>query len=106
MPILSPKQIQEVKRELQPTAARPTEGFDLSALLKEKNLAPEQVLEQVQMLMVFGETGSIQLGAAKIAAELNGLLKKDMVAAPIPVIINIVDSGFVGINPILIPRTT
>lgn len=102
MPLLDPKQIHAVlQREAIPAARR--ERSDLSQLLEDANLSPSEVLEQLSNVMRCGETEGNRLRAAETALKLNGLLTPED-HRDFTVIINISDSEFGDINPILIPR--
>ena len=102
---LTPGGIREVLKEssLVPSAGRQAKG-DLSLLLEEAKLSPQEILSQVGELMHYGETGAIKARAAEIGLKLNGMLSSDD-GIKIPIVnIIIQDSQYTGINPILIPR--
>jgi hypothetical protein len=100
MPLLSPSQIHQV---LKKTPREPGEKKNISQLLEDNNLSPEEVLDNLSAMMRAGDNDSTRLNAAKIALQLNGLLNKDDLAQVPNVVINIIDSNF-SVNPILIPR--
>ena len=57
-------------------------------------------------LLRSGENDGVRLRAAEMGLKLNKLLGDDSQRPDFSVTINIVDSEFTSLNPILIPRTT
>jgi hypothetical protein len=104
MPLLSPNQIHQVLKN--EALDSPKTKSELESLLRNNNLSKEEVLENLALLMRSGETDGVRLRAAETALKLNGLLTGDDEKSNFSVTIIINDSQFVGVNPILIPRTT
>lgn len=102
MSLLDPRQIHEVLRRETSVAPR-RNRTELSQLLEENNLSAPEVLDQLSNLMRCGETEGNRLRAAELALKLNGLLTPED-NRDFTVIININDSQFTDVNPILIPR--
>ena len=102
MPLLDPKQIHAVLRDSLPPTVR-ADKSDLALLLERANLSPEEVLDQLANIVRGGETEGNRLRATEMALKLNGMLTPDD-NRDMTVIINIQDSQFSEINPILIPR--
>ncbi len=105
MSLLNPKQIYEVLQAEKPQ--RPATAVDpesLSALLAQNGLTPNEILEQISHEMKTAETATSRLTAAKVGLQLNGLLDSDNTKPDFHVTINILDSEFSGMNPILLPR--
>ncbi len=106
MALLNPRQICEVlKAEAPPPQAHAGRNSKLSDLLEKNNLTADEVLDNLSSQMRSAESDSTRLRAAEIALKLNGLLdNKDDGKANFNVTINIHDTEFSQLNPILIPR--
>jgi hypothetical protein len=109
MPLLSPQTINPGLK-----AALKEAGLDqknskklesnLDELLESSGLDATKVLEEVGNLMKYAEQENTRLAAAKIGLQLNRMLEDDDIKR-IPIVnINILDSEYTQINPILIPR--
>ena|ERR1035438_6099271 len=105
MPLLSPSQIHAALRPAQNLAKRGVKT-ELSELLADNNLSPEEILMNLSSLLRSGENDGVRLRAAEMGLKLNKLLGDDSQRPDFSVTINIVDSEFTSLNPILIPRTT
>ena len=106
MSLLNPKQIYEVlQAEKGPTQkVSDLDPKSLSTLLAKNGLTPDEVLEQLSHQLMTAETPATRLRAAEIALRLNGLLDSENTRPDFHVTINILDSEFSGMNPILLPR--
>ena len=102
MALLDPKQIYEVLKSEKPKPAASPEN--LKGLLEQNGLSPNEVLEQLSHQLMTAETPATRLRAAEIALRLNGLLDSENTKPDFHVTINILDSEFSSINPILLPR--
>jgi hypothetical protein len=104
MALLSPSQIhtalREVAKEQKPTAA----AVNLTDLLAKNNLTPDEILDNLSSQMRSADTAATRLRAAEIGLRLNGLLDAENARPDFNVTINILDSEFSGMNPILLPR--
>jgi hypothetical protein len=101
--LLSPSQIHQVIKESQPQPDTRVAG-ELGKLLSKHNLTPDDALERLAGEMNDGANAGIRLRAVETALKLNGLLNSAEMAPDFHVTINILDSEFSGMNPILIPR--
>src|SRR5258706_12239057 len=105
MALLDPKQIYEVlQAERKPRHTSAGETETLVSLLIKNGLSPDEILEQISHEMKTAETATARIGAAKVGLQLNGLLDSDNTKPDFHVTINILDSEFSGMNPILLPR--
>ncbi len=110
MALLSPTQIhpQQIKEALQQSriekVGEPLNAKSVQELLAKHSLTADDVLEQLGDVMRNGESGAIRHRAAETGLKLNGLLDKDANKQDFHVTINILDSEFNKMNPILIPR--
>ena len=106
MALLSPSQIHQVLKEEQKAAARSNAAaaVNLSELLEKHSLTPDDALEQLRNTMIGGDSAASRLKATETALKLSGLLDADNARPDFHVTINILDSEFSGINPILLPR--
>ena len=105
MAILSPSQIHQVlKEEAKAQSKTGTGPANLSELLEKHTLTADDALESLNSNMRFGDSSSIRQRAVETALKLNGLLDADNAKPDFHVTINILDSEFQGMNPILIPR--
>lgn len=106
MAILSPSQIHQVLAETAKEQKKNgTQGpANLSELLEKHTLTADDALESLNSNMRFGDSSSIRQRAVETALKLNGLLDADNAKPDFHVTINILDSEFQGMNPILIPR--
>jgi hypothetical protein len=103
MAILSPSQIHAVLKE-EAAARSPKDVGSLTALLEKHNLTPDDVLMELRNTMVSGQSDSTRQRAIETSLRLNGLLDTDQNRPDFHVTINILDSEFSGMNPILLPR--
>jgi|SRR5665647_2410931 len=103
MPLLSPSQIHKVISESQPAATRALQG-ELGQLLSKHNLTPDDALERLSDEMGSGANSGTRMRAIETALKLNGLLNTAEAVPDFHVTINILDSEFSMMNPILIPR--
>jgi hypothetical protein len=106
MPLLSPSQIHAALRPAQTLNKNSAKRTELSELLADNNLSPEEILMNLSSLLRSGENDGVRLRAAEMGLKLNKLLGDDSQRPDFSVTINIVDSEFTSLNPILIPRTT
>lgn len=97
---LSPSTIHEVLQELRPPGASRT----LKQILDDNGASVEEIAETVGSVMRGAETAQARLAAAKMGAELHGLLETDVVKPQPTVIINIQGSRSYDLNPIFLPR--
>ena len=104
MPLLSPSQIHKVLREEGLAGATKAAVGSLQDLLEKNSLTPDEVLENLSSQMRSAENPATRLRAAEIALKLNGLLNSDENRPDFHITINIIDSDFSGVNPILLPR--
>ena len=106
MALLSPQQIHSVLKEEAKAqrTANPQAAVNLSELLAKNNLTPDEILDNLSSQMRTAETPATRLRAAEIGLRLNGLLDSENVRPDFHVTINILDSEFSGMNPILLPR--
>ena len=105
MSLLNPKQIYEVLQAEAPRAkAIPSDPQSLVSLLVKNGLSPDEILEQISHEMKTAENPTARISAAKVGLQLNGLLDSDNTKPDFHVTINIMDSEFSGMNPILLPR--
>ena len=106
MPLLSPSQIHSVlKKEIPPPPSlRADPKAHLRQLLDNANLSPEEILDNLSSQMRSAESDATRLGAAKVALQLNGLLDNETQGGNFNVVINIRDTEFNEVNPILFPR--
>ena len=106
MAILSPSQIHAVLKEEQKATALRQQGaaINLSELLEKHTLTADDALESLNSNMRFGDSSSIRQRAVETALKLNGLLDSENAKPDFHVTINILDSEFQGMNPILLPR--
>lgn len=106
MPLLSPSQIHQALKPVQSLAKRENGKTELSELLANNNLSPDEILMNLSSLLRAGENDGVRLRAAEMGLKLNKLLGDDSQRPDFSVTINIVDSEFTSLNPILIPRNT
>lgn len=104
MPLLSPSQIHKVLKECSTAAASKAAVGSLQDLLEKNSLTPDEVLENLSSQMRSAGNDATRLRAAEIALKLNGLLNSDENRPDFHITINIIDSDFSGVNPILLPR--
>lgn len=110
MPLLSTSQITAVlKKERLSENGNPLPfskdpKAHLRRLLDDANLSPEEILENLSSQMRSAESDAVRLGAAKVALQMQGMLSDENNGAQFNVVININDSEYVDVNPILIPR--
>lgn len=107
MALLNPKQIYEVlKSETPPPAPRSGSraNSNLSLLLEKNNLTVDEVLDNLSSQMRSAESDAVRFQATKTALQLNGVLNQSDEKQNMNVTINIIDSEFSQLNPILIPR--
>ncbi len=112
MALLSPTQIhpQQIKAALQEhrieaeKAGEALNAGSVRELLAKHQLTADDALEQLRDVMVGGESSAIRHRATETALKLNGLLDKDANKQDFHVTINILDSEFNKMNPILLPR--
>ncbi len=106
MPLLNPTQIHSVLKESGVVHSRNEDGpkGQLPSLLANASLSAEEVLEHVSSMMRSGENDGVRLRAAEMGLKLNKLLGDDSQRPDFQVTINIIDSEFASLNPILIPR--
>lgn len=104
MPLLTPNQIHAVIKETRPSSSSDKNDGGIRELLDKNNLSKDEVLETIASIMRGGDSDAIRFQAAKVGAQLNGMLtNSDIAHAPVVnIIIN--DSNVGLINPILIPR--
>ena len=102
MSLLSPSQIHQVIKESQQPSR--TLQSELGTLLSKHNLTPDDALERLSGEMNDGANAGIRLRAVETALKLNGLLNNAEAVPDFHVTINILDSEFSMMNPILIPR--
>ncbi len=102
MALLSPSQIHAVLKEENKVAK--TSAGNLQNLLEKHQLTADDALESLNSNMRFGDSSSIRQRAVETALKLNGLLDSDNTKPDFHVTINILDSEFSGMNPILLPR--
>jgi len=102
MPLLSPSQIHQVIKESQQPSR--TLQSELGTLLSKHNLTPDDALEQLSGEMASGANSGTRMRAIETALKLNGLLNNAEAVPDFHVTINILDSEFSMMNPILIPR--
>ena len=103
MPLLSPNQIHNVLKETILANKQLDSSESLAELLEESNLGKRETLNTIGDIMRCADTSATRLGAAKLAAQLNGMIDKDDRQAMPTVNIIIRDSEF-SFNPILVPR--
>lgn len=103
MPILNPLAIDTVLQEAGLRRKVPSNKQELSDLLDNSNLSKEEVLETISELMRGADSSSTRLAAAKIGAELNGLLVEDA-SKTVPVVNIVIHDSEFSLNPIVIPR--
>lgn len=103
MAILSPSQIHKVLIE-EAAVHSPKNAGSLTALLEKHSLTPDDALLELRNAMVSGGSDSTRQRAIETALRLNGLLDTDQNRPDFHVTINILDSEFSGMNPILLPR--
>jgi len=101
MPLLSPNQILNVLKET--SLAKPLSDESLEDLLESANIGKRETLNTIGDIMRGADTSATRLGAAKLAAQLNGMIDKEDRQAMPTVNIIIRDSEF-SFNPILVPR--
>jgi hypothetical protein len=101
MALLSPNQIHNVMKEA--ILAQRDAPESLSDLLESANIGKRETLNTIGDIMRGADTSATRLGAAKLAAQLNGMIDKDSGIQMPTVNIIIRDSEF-SFNPILIPR--
>lgn len=104
MPRLEPSQIHNVLRETSLARREPDTKESLEELLDKSNLGREEVLNTIGDLMRCSDTSAVRLNAAKIAAQMHGLVNNEAGVSVPSVTIIIRDSEF-SLNPILIPRS-
>ncbi len=110
MPLLAPTQIhpQQIKAALQESriekSGEPLNAKSMQELLAKHQLTPDDALECLADVMRGGESSAIRHRATETALKLNGLLDKDANKQDFHVTINILDSEFNKMNPILLPR--
>lgn len=102
MALLSPSQIHAVLKE--EAKASTKDASNLQNLLEKHQLTADDALESLNSNMRFGDSSSIRQRAVETALKLNGLLDSDNTKPDFHVTINILDSEFSGMNPILLPR--
>lgn len=102
MPLISPQQLHTALR--QAPAKELNKRSDLVELLENNNLTPDEILLNLSSLMRSGENDGVRLRAAEMGLKLNKLLGDDSQRPDFQVTINIIDSEFASLNPILIPR--
>ena len=102
MPLISPQQLHSALK-IQPTKEL-NKRSDLTELLKDNSLTPDEILMNLSSLMRSGENDGVRLRAAEMGLKLNKLLGDDSQRPDFQVTINIIDSEFASLNPILIPR--
>lgn len=102
MPLISPQQLHAALR--QEPAKELSKRSDLTELLKDNSLTPDEILMNLSSLMRSGENDGVRLRAAEMGLKLNKLLGDDSQRPDFSVTINIIDSEFASLNPILIPR--
>ena len=102
MPLISPQQLHSALR--QAPAKELNKRSDLVELLENNNLTPDEILLNLSSLMRSGENDGVRLRAAEMGLKLNKLLGDDSQRPDFQVTINIIDSEFASLNPILIPR--
>ena len=104
MSLLNPNQIYQVLKDELPKPGRRSDPDSLAGLLAKNGLTPDEILEQISHEMKTAETATARIGAAKVGLQLNGLLDSDNTKPDFHVTINILDSEFSQMNPILLPR--
>ncbi len=107
MSLLNPSQIHKVLSSAGVTKAPAREDVsELSQLLNNSGLSPEEVLDNVGSIMRGGETEAVRLRAAELGLKLNGFINNNDKAISAPIVnITIHDLEINSqINPILIPR--
>lgn len=110
MALLTPTQIhpKQIKAAIEESAIAKAEGSpdakSLQGLLAKHQLTADDALESLSDVMRSGESAAIRHRATETALKLNGMLDKDSNKQDFHVTINILDSEFRGVNPILIPR--
>jgi hypothetical protein len=104
MPLLNPLAINSILNEAGITRRPKTEKQELTELLENNNLSADDVLQTMSELMRAADTSSTRLAAAKIAAEMNGMLVTDGVKQ-IPVVNIVIHDSEFSLNPIIIPRS-
>ena len=102
MPLISPQQLHSALR--QAPVKELSKKSDLTELLKDNSLTPDEILMNLSSLMRSGENDGVRLRAAEMGLKLNKLLGDDSQRPDFQVTINIIDSEFASLNPILIPR--
>jgi hypothetical protein len=104
MPLLSPLSPASVKEVLK-EAKTISKSANLEELLEANGLGPEEVLQNLGSLTRCAEVEGNRLRAIEMGIKLNGMLRDDE-GLKVP-IVNIIinDSEYVGVNPILIPRS-
>ena len=109
MPLISPLAIQEALRPLtlvsqnqSPSGTGNLDKQNLRDLLAANGLTPDEIFDTIRSVMAGGE-GPQRLQAAKLAAEISGLLESENVK-PIPVINIIIKDSPQTFNPIFYPR--
>lgn len=102
MPLLSPAQIPEILQEARKTT-KSENPETMKEILNRSGLTLEDIADNVACIMRGADSSSARLQAAKLAAEMQGILQKDEIKNPPSVTIVIQDSA-VDINPILVPR--
>jgi hypothetical protein len=106
MPLLSPNQIHQALKVSGPATKELSRRADLVELLENNNLTPDEILMNLSSLLRSGENDGVRLRAAEMGLKLNKLLGDDSQRPDFQVTINIIDSEFTTLNPILIPRET
>jgi hypothetical protein len=113
MAILNPSQIHQVLREEaalrgeilpKEKAGSAAAAVNLSDLLSKHQLTADDALCELRLMMQSGDSGSVRNKAIETALKLNGLLDTDQNRPDFHVTINILDSEFSMMNPILLPR--
>ena len=112
MAILNPSQIHQVLREeaalrgeiLPRDKTGAAAAVNLSDLLSKHQLTADDALGELRLMMQSGDSGSVRNKAIETALKLNGLLDTDQNRPDFHVTINILDSEFSMMNPILLPR--
>lgn len=106
MPLLQPHQIHEVLKATRSLESSPSGDMKegMRELLEKNNLSPDEILDNLSGIMRSGESDSVRLQAAKLGAQLNGMLMNNegVVVPSVTIIINNGDN--MDVNPILIPR--
>lgn len=112
MALLSPTQIhpKQIKAAIEEAAiakvpeTASADSKTLQGLLAKHQLTADDALESLADVMRSGESAAIRHRATETALKLNGMLDKDSNKQDFHVTINILDSEFKSMNPILLPR--